>query len=428
MRIQKYFYPGIATALLLLVFGISSLTFAGNPIALDFAVYQGEQDQVTPAVAYNPQLKNYLVVWSNDRPGNDDIYARRITANGKPLGGWISISAGAGFERRYPDVAYNEVQGEFLVVWEEEPHGGYLTIRGLRVSKNGEPIPPVINISSGPALKNCQKPSVAYASTSDNYLVIWDSMVSGGVHSYIEAQVISNAGVKEGLNFLISGSSSIGFSDRRPDLAYNRSRNEYLAVFERLYDNATTQSIYGRLVTGDGTALGSSADVISVVAEDQLNPVVAAIPTVPHEGKFFVAWESQYSPGNNNIYGKRFTHDLKSDGIILMLSNSPKSDSAPAVAADEYSDQFLVAWKQPWGPFSNSSISTRYISKENDTLEGEITIGGYQTGMFSVEPAVVSGMPGDFLVAFSDTSLGLPDSDIFGQLLGNRQYIPLTIR
>jgi hypothetical protein len=73
-------------------------------------------------------------------------------------------------------------------------------------------------------------------------------------------------------------------------------------------------------------------------------------------------------------------------------------------------------------------ISARYVSQENDILGSEMMIGGFHAGLFSTMPALASGLPGDFLVAFSDTQPGMVDSDIFGQLVGTRQYIPLTIR
>ena len=111
-----------------------------------------------------------------------------------------------------------------------------------------------------------------------------------------------------------------------------------------------------------------------------------------------------------------------------MLSGSQKSDWAPAVAADEYSDQFLVAWSQPSDSLAASRIYARYVSQNDDDLDADIALGGYQTGLFSSDPAVSAGLPGDFLLAFKDTAQGASDSDIFGQLLGNRQYIPLVVR
>jgi hypothetical protein len=60
MNFQKYFLGGIV--LILLISVLPGGTSAGSPIARDFIIYQGEQDQVTPSAAYNPNEKEYLVV------------------------------------------------------------------------------------------------------------------------------------------------------------------------------------------------------------------------------------------------------------------------------------------------------------------------------------------------------------------------------
>lgn len=429
MNFNKSLIIGTSITLILVASAFSMSSNAGVPIAREFIVYQGEQDQETPTATFNPIHNEYMVAWKSEGPGNG-IYARRLSAHGRPSGEWFAVVAGAGFMRREPDIAFNAVLGEYLIVWEEEPTGDYLRIYGIRVSNNGQLIPPVIEISSGPALKNCQKPSVAYSSTSDTYLVVWESLVSGASYSTIEGQLLSSSGIPQGSNFLLSEpiGSGISFSDSNPDLTYNRSRNEFLAVFERIYDSKGVQDIYGRLVTGTGMPLEAAADVISATPDDQLNPAAAGIPTVPHEGKFFVAWESQYSPGNNDIFGKRFLHDLSGDGIILSLSNSSKSDVHPAVAADEYADRFLIGWSQPAEILATSQIFATYVSQSNDNLGEDIPVGGYQTGLSAYYPTISAGLPGDFLVTFTDMAPGASDSDIFGQILGLRQYIPLTIR
>ena len=71
-----------------------------------------------PSVAYSSDRQEYLVVWYNDRPGNDDIRAQRVSKNGTLVGGPFYVSAGAGADRRYPTVAYNSKNGQYLVVWE----------------------------------------------------------------------------------------------------------------------------------------------------------------------------------------------------------------------------------------------------------------------------------------------------------------------
>ena len=78
------------------------MAHAGRPIGLPFVVGDEVVPTVEPAVAYNTIWDEYLVVWQNDRPGNDDIYAQRVDKDGALLGGRRVITWGTGTERRYP--------------------------------------------------------------------------------------------------------------------------------------------------------------------------------------------------------------------------------------------------------------------------------------------------------------------------------------
>ena len=54
----------------------------GNTITIHNEVGLVEEEA---AVAYSSERQQYLVVWYNDRPGNDDISAQRVSKNGEPL-------------------------------------------------------------------------------------------------------------------------------------------------------------------------------------------------------------------------------------------------------------------------------------------------------------------------------------------------------
>ena len=99
-----------------------------------------ELKSVSPAVAYNAQRDQYLVVWYNDGPENDDIQGQRLDHDGKILGPRFYISTGPGHDRRYPDVAYDSKHDQYLIVWEDYHHDtlvkGY-GIRGKLVSGSG---------------------------------------------------------------------------------------------------------------------------------------------------------------------------------------------------------------------------------------------------------------------------------------------------
>jgi hypothetical protein len=156
-------------------------------------------DAVESAVAYNPQQQEYLVVWYNDRPGCDDIFGRRVSANGGALGPRFPIANLCPEERRYPDVTYNSQHNEYLVVWEHYD-GSYFRVHGRIVSATGTLPGSEFPISSGVSLKNCYTPTVAYASTSDKYLVVWERQVVANVSRDIETQVLKGTGAHDGSN------------------------------------------------------------------------------------------------------------------------------------------------------------------------------------------------------------------------------------
>ena len=150
---------------------------AGGPVGGELLIADQSVDAVYPALAHNTIWDEYLAVWSNDRPGNDDIYAQLLDRQGAPSGNWRAIAAGTGAERRYPDVTYNPNWNEYLVVWEQENHAsGRISIRGRRVSDSGQGVGPEITISaSGP--RTGTRPRVAHAFTSGTYLVVWLSLI-----------------------------------------------------------------------------------------------------------------------------------------------------------------------------------------------------------------------------------------------------------
>ena len=79
-----------------------------------------------PALAYNPTLNEYLLVW-DDRPDNADrhILGQRLDPSGKPIGKTIDIfKTGINW---YPRVAFNPVTGGYNVVWSYHPDGARLT-------------------------------------------------------------------------------------------------------------------------------------------------------------------------------------------------------------------------------------------------------------------------------------------------------------
>jgi hypothetical protein len=403
----------------------------GQPLAaahglLDdfFGIYYGPNANVSPSVAYNSQRQEYLVVWYNDRAGCDDIQARRISRLGQPLGSdpYIFISAGCDDNRRYPDVVYNSQHDQYLVVWEHEDTSGLDGIYGRRLSGIGQVLDSSdIQIRSTGSLYTPAKPAVAYAATSDKYLVVWEETWHPmPITHQIVGQVMNAQGALEGGQIVISEATG---SDQRqaPDLAYNHRRNEYLVAWQQYDSTAKLYDIYARRVTGNGAPLNPAAIEIARMTISNTNPAVAALPSVEPDGEYLITWEMNYAPGDKDIMGLRVDPDGNVAPIMLNIDRRAGDQFNPAVAGNAQSGQYLVSWVGPG--YFDTDIFARAIDIDpaGVTLSADESVGAY----YSDNPAV-AGDGVDFLIAYDDAFF-VPTEEIFGQMWGNHVYLPLVV-
>lgn len=92
----------------------------------------------------------------------------------------------------------------------------------------------------------------------------------------------------------------------------------------------------------------------------------------------------------------------------------------------ESNQQYLVTWTHPdyAAPLIYVGIVGRAVSTNGDLL-GEETVFG---GISADHSAVASGPAGDHMVVFDDQTFLATTRDIYGQLWGNRVYMPLVVR
>jgi len=365
--------------------------------------------QLSPSIAFNPDRGEYLVVWHNERPVYPDIQAQRVDPSGELVGPPFYIAGGPGARRRFPDVVYNPAHQEYLVVWEELPDGGTSNIYSQRVGANGLLIGGATVLGSGPEVASCTAPAVAYASTSDLYMVVWQRLVQGSTSSDIEAQILSGTGTTVGWNFLVvSGTVTVHNED--PDIAYNRSRNEYLIVWTREDRNIWVKDIWGRIITRDGVLLGSEF-FIGYHTSDDVHASVVGTPGAPNFGGYYVVWAMQYAAGDFDIYGRVVGWDGLL-GSYDTISDEVDNETDPSIAYDEEQELFFVAWSR----VTNIVLGTRDLVGL-PYLPGAPQ-GGYESFVggwsYPIQSAVAPGPNGDFLVAWEDAPY-ISDRDVYGR-------------
>lgn len=407
---------GATMVLLVSLLAIATTAHAGGPLGGDrFPIYNGAGiSEIEAAGAYNSQRQEYLAVWEGG-----GIWGRLLAAHGAPIGAAFQISPDAASAN--PDVAYSSAADEYLVVWQTD-----VSVQGQRLSAAGALQGAVIPIGTGylppPGSDGyyCDQPTVAYASTSDRYLVAYRYRHDADDGSSIRARSYLSDGAPEAVSFEV-GPYNATMLPQQPDVAYNRSRNELLVVWQKFFGGDV--DVYGRRVkmTGGADVLDSEFPIANMLADDEMYPAVAAIPTVADEGQYLVAWER-----NANILACT-VNGTGTIGIWRTLADTGWGEHRPAVAGSESSDQFLVTWT--WVPVvtppAMMQVQARTLALDGTILDDTVLVGGGQV----FDSAAVAGPTGDVLVLLDDNeTFGTSSRGIYGRLWGNRTYVPLVVR
>ena len=402
---------------------------AGNPLGEPFIIGDFRDQNVDakdPAVVYNIQRQEYLVVWWNDRPGCDDIFGRRLSASGVPLGPRFFIAAGCPGERWYPDVTYNTQNDEYLVVWNHSatPTTPPFCIRGQRLSGTGQLSGGVIDITDCSSTTTYGfNPAVAYASTEDKYLVVWSGRASSATSLNVMGQVVASGGSLIGGNFAIAQGDA-SYSHENPDLAYNHRRNEYMIAWQRRVISTTYVDIYCRRVQGNGTPMSPASTEIMADSTPSYYPAVAAMPSFASQGQYLVVWEDAYTPTDRNIQGRLMSGDGTYYSNVFNVAVGGRDVVNPSVAGNERTQQYLVTWTYlSSGYGGNYGLEGKVVSTTGAIGEEE-WIGG----AWADHSAVSSGPNGDFLITCDEKWDWTSKRGVWGILWGNRVYLPLVLR
>jgi hypothetical protein len=217
------------------------LTSKGESLGKSFRIShtsdQGINFQVNaPAIAYNGKDNQYLVVWSGGFKTESqlEVWGTGLSAAGLVLGQKsdfrISQMVEVGSDRRasFPRTAYNEVKNEYLVVFQgtNEIHGQRIDAATLL-----ETGPNDFRVSKGS--NGSSRPDISFNSVMKEHLVIWRTIRENTMYEVSGAR-ISSEGAEVQSEFQISNIGAVG-KDRtlnNPSVTAHEQNGEYFVVWQ----------------------------------------------------------------------------------------------------------------------------------------------------------------------------------------------------
>jgi hypothetical protein len=369
-----------------------------------------------PEITHNAVSNEYLVVWDDDRlsDGEAEIFGQRLNGAGAEIGGDFRISnvandvsaaAGEGFDAA---VAHNPELNQYLVVWEgdgfndeeDEIFGQLLNATGgeiggdFRISNVG------VDGNDGAELSF---PDVAYDPGADAYLVVWHGENAGENDFEIYGQLVSKAGGEIGGDFQISnvGAGSVrGAFD--PSLVFNPVTGEYLVVWEA-EGTATDEDydIYGQRLNSAGVEQGTNDFKISSMdAAAMPDAYYAKAAADPATGEMLVVWQSgDVTKDQVEIFGQRLSPAGGELGGDFQISN------ATAVAPDRAAAGGTVAFSQKSSEYLVTWVTNALKADQVEIYGQRLSTGGAELGSeFRVSRLSEAGPDRDVYYADEDSS------------------------
>jgi hypothetical protein len=380
-------------------------------------------------VAYNYTQREYLVVWHNTWPdGRHDIYARRVSDSGQVLT-WFSVTTGLGpggdgKSRLQPAVAYNATNDEYLVVWMVETSANVYEIWGRLIAWDGGSMGPEFQIIQW-ANRSFWTPRVAWNSYRNEYMVIWNALdTSGGlpgVPNDVAGYRVSASGVVQnpGSPIIITDSAS----PHQADLVYNVATDEYFTVWVRVYSTVppgTSNDIYGARLSWVGSVVSPpGAIAICSLEKHQNAPAVAT----NEQDRYMVVWEHEYTVTDHDIYGREYHADGSPVGSAYTIASWTEDTTAPDIAANGSSKEWLAVWQQALGTGTGYAIKGfRWGSTVNTYFFDVANYAFWE----NESPAVAADIPGYLIVYEGDSST--TNRHIFGRMWWPEVvYLPLAL-
>ncbi|MDH3715315.1 MAG: PKD domain-containing protein [Gammaproteobacteria bacterium] len=412
-------------------------------------------DSGEASVAYNATDNEYAVVWWGDNATSGDqefvIFLEILDAsNGSVVLAETIIGDNGltGAEApRFPDIVWNSTDNEYLVVWRADDGSGPpdpKEIYGQLLDSDGAEIGvdfQISNIASVDPARNrdANFPAVAYNSTDNQYLVVWqgDGAATDGDRE-IFGQIMTANGTVVLNDFQISQHGTANAIDEQTaaaDVAYNPVSNEYLVVWEG--DTATgatyVAEIFGQITAADGaTVLDdfqiSQSGSASSDSYDSSAPSVAASAN----GEYLVVWYGDHltlgDNGNFNVYAQRLNAAGVEQGSDFRISNTDMADldpsPRPGIVYNPVNDEYFVAWPGTATVIAERVAADGSVAEDDFELSDDPVVGVVPAESYPLAAVAHSTGQDEYLTVWVEDPGATGQNVVFGQ----RFAPPATLR
>jgi hypothetical protein len=196
---------------------------------------------------------------------------------------------------------------------------------------------------------------------------------------------------------------------KRPAVAYNSLRDEYLVVWEEDYTyssptlTTTFSTIYGHRIDRHGSPIGNAFPIIHDPPQDASNPDVAYSSA---QDKYLVVFgynsASQPGPYQWDILGRIVNGDGSVNSALVWIPGTPHANDEmrPAITYNSQDDEFLVAYMQMAGSYFEVWVQ-RIVAADWSFPPGPVNVATGGSVHRSEPDVIYNESTGEYLIAYT---------------------------
>ncbi len=368
------------------------MTFYGESVGSNVEVSQEDfrRDQLLPCVATVGDTA-FVVIWVEE--DGFDIYGRRFDSDLSPLGGVFQVND-EGIPSWAPSLSCRP-DGGFVVAWVDV--GSANDIRARRFDASGNPLGESFKVNEDKGTRPHISPSVSIGE-SGKFVVVWEDYRDLDANIY--AQRFDSAGNKLGGNMLVN-SDSLDEDQYSPVVSLGKS-DGFMMTWVDL--RSGIQNVFARIFSSGGTPETSPLRVDTTsVSEPREDPWVGSDTT----GRYAVVW-TDYASSFPVMYTQRFDSLGQAVGSKLRMSDQEATGERhdPTLSAAP-SGAFVVGWMDKrnlnYDIYARTVTSLGFLQQESDRINDD------SLGAIQMSPQITTTSDGGFIAVWEDFRKGNSD-------------------
>jgi hypothetical protein len=380
---------------------------AGAPVGGEFGIGGTSGVSARPSVATD-LTGSFVVAWESSPDFADDVFARRFSSTGAPLGAETRVNTfTTGIQEDASVTVYPS--GDFVIAWTGlyGQDGAGSAVLSQRFAAGGEPIGAETRVN-GHTQNDQNQPAVA-PGANGGFLAVWtsrdqDAPLSSGVYGREELP----GEAVDAQDFRVNTFTTQDQQEGR--IAMDPS-GSYVVVWTSFIEDGSGNGVFGQCFESAGAPFGTEFRVNQTTAGHQLGYGVAMLPG----GGFAVTWEN-LATGTGDVMLRLFDEACAPvEDEFRVNTTTTGSQLSPGIASS--STGFVVVWIDSQAG-TDSVLGRRFDAA--GTLSGsEFRIDSFSTGQKTV-PSVGMDASGGFVVVW-ETFGEVPggETDVFMQRFSN---------